>query len=355
VKVVWSSGEAATVSERDIQNRAAELIADPNGGSLLVDDPGVDAALRFGEAKDRANLHHQHRDAFRAGAGQRAGFRKGRRFRNSHTGNQWQSLILPVLAKALGRSQDKIVLRSYLLGGGFGRRLDGDYAVPAALAAKATRQAGQDGLHAGRRHALRLSAIPFDAGAAHGLGRRGPCDGDGSPRGSRVAHRGYGSVLHAEGRNGVPYDILLISGADHWYTVGAQRVRALRNDLAERTFRPGYLRSVGAGWINWALESFMDEAAPTRLASIQSSFGCGCSMAPAEMPDRRRTPWVARTARRLCSPAWPRRRAGVSRCRKMSGSASQPHSARNARCPRGWPVPLGCGWTVPTATSRWRS
>jgi hypothetical protein len=51
-----------------------------------------------------------------------------------HTGNQWQSSILPVLAKALRRSEDKIVLRSYLLGGGFGRRLDGDYAVPAALA-----------------------------------------------------------------------------------------------------------------------------------------------------------------------------------------------------------------------------
>jgi CO/xanthine dehydrogenase Mo-binding subunit len=53
------------------------------------------------------------------------------------TGNQWQSAILPVLAKALGRSQDKIVMRSYLLDGGFGRRLDGDYAVPAALAAQA--------------------------------------------------------------------------------------------------------------------------------------------------------------------------------------------------------------------------
>ena len=54
-----------------------------------------------------------------------------------HTGNQWQTLILPVLAKALGRGQDTIVLRSYLLGGGFGRRLDGDYTVPTALAAKA--------------------------------------------------------------------------------------------------------------------------------------------------------------------------------------------------------------------------
>jgi isoquinoline 1-oxidoreductase subunit beta len=54
-----------------------------------------------------------------------------------HTGNQWQTLVLPWLSKALGRSQDKIVMRTYLLGGGFGRRLGGDYAVPVALAAKA--------------------------------------------------------------------------------------------------------------------------------------------------------------------------------------------------------------------------
>ena len=54
-----------------------------------------------------------------------------------HTGNQWQSLILPTLAKALGRPETSIIMRSYLLGGGFGRRLNGDYAVPAALAAKA--------------------------------------------------------------------------------------------------------------------------------------------------------------------------------------------------------------------------
>jgi isoquinoline 1-oxidoreductase beta subunit len=35
----------------------------------------------------------------------------------------------------------------------------------------------------------------------------------------------------------------------------------LSNDVANRTFRPGWLRSVGPGWTNWAVESFMDEAA----------------------------------------------------------------------------------------------
>jgi isoquinoline 1-oxidoreductase subunit beta len=57
------------------------------------------------------------------------------------------------------------------------------------------------------------------------------------------------------------YDPFAIQGADHWYTVGAQRVRALHNDLVDRTFRSGYVRSVSAGWTNWAVESFMDEAA----------------------------------------------------------------------------------------------
>jgi len=59
----------------------------------------------------------------------------------------------------------------------------------------------------------------------------------------------------------VPYDPFAISGADHWYNVGAHRVRALSNDVANAAFRPGWLRSVGPGWTNWALESFIDEAA----------------------------------------------------------------------------------------------
>jgi isoquinoline 1-oxidoreductase subunit beta len=66
----------------------------------------------------------------------------------------------------------------------------------------------------------------------------------------------------AKGLNG-SYDPFAIAGADHWYDVGAHRVRALSNDLANRSFRPGWLRSVGPGWTNWALESFMDEAAHT--------------------------------------------------------------------------------------------
>src|SRR5580698_4353530 len=130
VRVQWSSGEAAHLSEQDLLRRAAELIADPNGGAMVVDDPGVDTA--FSSAKQKlertyttSTVMHFALEPINALA-----FEKNGVF-EIHTGNQWQTAILPVLAKALDRSREKIVLRSYLLGGGFGRRLDGDYAVPA--------------------------------------------------------------------------------------------------------------------------------------------------------------------------------------------------------------------------------
>jgi isoquinoline 1-oxidoreductase beta subunit len=136
VNVKWSSGKAATISEADIQKRSADLIADPKGGSLLVDDPGVDAALASAKQKIERTYTTRTVMHFALEPVNALAFETDGIF-EIHTGNQWQTLILPVLAKALARSQDKIVLRSYLLGGGFGRRLVGDYTVGAALAAKA--------------------------------------------------------------------------------------------------------------------------------------------------------------------------------------------------------------------------
>jgi CO/xanthine dehydrogenase Mo-binding subunit len=57
------------------------------------------------------------------------------------------------------------------------------------------------------------------------------------------------------------FDGFSINGADHWYTLANHRVRAINNDLAQRTFLPGWLRSVGPGWIAWGVECFMDELA----------------------------------------------------------------------------------------------
>ena len=152
-------------------------------------------------------------------------------------------------------------MRTYLLGGGFGRRLNGDYAVPAALASKAI----------GKPVKLiftRADDVRFDSPRSASVQKVRMAFGDGGKVIGMEHHASAGWPTQVmvpsfmpKGKNGEPYDPFSISGADHWYSVGAHRVRAISNDLANNTFRPGWLRSVGPGWTNWALESFMDEAA----------------------------------------------------------------------------------------------
>lgn len=260
VKVEWTSDDTVNVSEQDIQDHGAKQIADPNGGALVVGDEGVDAAFASAKSKleqtyTTSSVLHFQLEPINALAFVKDGVYE------IHTGNQWQSLILPVLAKALGVGEDKIIMRTYLIGGGFGRRLNGDYAVPAALATKAVGRPV-------KMVCTRADDVLFDSFRSPSVQLVRMAFGEGGKVMAMDHHAAAGWPTEVmlpsfmpKGINGVPYDPFAISGANHWYTVGAQRVRALSNDLANRAFRPGWLRSVGPGWTNWAVESFMDEAA----------------------------------------------------------------------------------------------
>jgi len=263
VKVTWQSDDTADVSEDDVFAFGQKQIDSGEAGALVVADDGVDAAFQGAahtlEASYKtASVLHFQLEPVNALALQKDGAWQ------IHTGNQWQSLALPVLAKALGVDEKKIVMVTYLLGGGFGRRLNGDYAVPAALAAKALgkpvklvlTRADDARFDSFRSPSVQKLRIAFD-----GADKVVAMD--------HAASAGWPTQVMipaflSKGKNGAPYDPFAISGADHWYTVGAQRVRALSNTLANRAFRPGWLRSVGPGWTNWAVESFIDEAAHSR-------------------------------------------------------------------------------------------
>lgn len=260
VQVKWQSDDTAGVSEKDLLDHAAQLIGDAGTGALVVNDPGVDeafagAATILQEDYTTASVLHFQLEPVNAMAFESNGTWE------IHTGNQWQSLILPTLAKALNVAEDKVLMRTYLLGGGFGRRLNGDYAVPAALASKAIgkpvkmicTRADDARFDSFRSPSLQRLRMAFDA-----AGKVVAMQHD--------ASAGWPTQVMIpsfmpKGKNDRPYDPFSIAGADHWYNVGAHRVRAISNDLANRAFRPGWLRSVGPGWTNWALESFMDEAA----------------------------------------------------------------------------------------------
>ncbi len=261
VKVEWAAGPGSNVSEKDLLDRGAKLVAQASGGvELDVEGAGnapssSAAASTIEQSYTTATVLHFQLEPVNALAFENQGVME------IHTGNQWQSLILPVLAKALGRPETSIVLRTYMIGGGFGRRLNGDYAVPAALGAKAL----------GRPVKLVLTREDdshFDSVRSPSVQRLRMAFGSDGQVQSMEHHACAGwptqimaSAFLSKGLRGGQYDPFAISGADHWYDVGHHQVRAIANDLANASFRPGWLRSVGPGWTNWALESFIDEAA----------------------------------------------------------------------------------------------
>jgi CO/xanthine dehydrogenase Mo-binding subunit len=263
VKVTWTAGASASVSEADIISHGRALLADESKGSLLDTGTGetgpvfANATNRIAKEYITSTVLHGQMEPLNALV-----FKSPDGVWEVHSGCQWQSLTLPVLAQALGEDEGNIVIRTYMLGGGFGRRLNGDYTIPAALASKAlggkpvkmllTRPQDMQ-FDSARSASVQVLRMAFDEqnnviGMEHHATAGWP---------TQVLVPGF----MPKGTNDEPYDPFAIAGADHWYSVGAQKVRAVSNDLANATFRPGWLRSVGPGWTGWAVESFMDEAA----------------------------------------------------------------------------------------------
>ena len=259
IKVDWQAGPGAQVSEADLLQRGAELL-EGTSGSLVVENEHVDHMFQAANSVLQASYTTNTVLHFQLEPVNAIGLEKDGRW-ELHTGNQWQSLILPTLGQALGVAPEKVVMRTYTLGGGFGRRLNGDYGVPALLAAKALgkpvkvvfSREDDSRFDSPRSASVQNLSMAFDAddqviGMQHAAAAGWPT-------------AAMAPFFLGPGANGEKFDPFSINGANHWYDVGAHRVRAVMNDLANETFRPGWLRSVGPGWTNWALESFMDEAA----------------------------------------------------------------------------------------------
>ncbi len=261
VKVEWQPGPTAGVSEADLIKEGERLAANKATGVLVVDDGDV-AAARASAAKTHSAVYRTSTALHFTLEPQNAVVEFADGKCHIHTGNQWQSLILPVLSKALGMPESDIVIHQYYLGGGFGRRLWGDQMIPAVLAArelgrpvKIVFQRDDDS----RFDCCRSASVQkFDASF----------DADNKLTGiEHAAAAGWPTLAMAPGflADGVDgngkFDTFSISGGDHWYTLPNHRVRAINNALAQRTFLPGWLRAVGPGWVAWGVESFMDELA----------------------------------------------------------------------------------------------
>ncbi|MDK3016506.1 xanthine dehydrogenase family protein molybdopterin-binding subunit [Pseudodonghicola flavimaris] len=263
VRVSYDTSAAARASEAELQAENRRLIDDPATGSIL-DTGNTDVDPVFAAAADTFEAEYATQTVlhFQLEPLNALVFLGDDGVWQVHTGNQWQSLCLPWIQTALGVGDGEVIMRSYMLGGGFGRRLNGDYIVPVALASQALGgtpvkmvMSRESDVHFDSVRPPTLSRLKMAFDADHTVTAMDTAVASGWP--TKVMLPGFMPM----GVNGEPYDPFASDGADHWYEVGAQRARAISNELAESVFRPGWLRSVSPGWINFAVESFMDEAA----------------------------------------------------------------------------------------------
>ncbi len=264
INVSWEAGPTAAVDEAAIFAEGLRLANDPAEGTLVVNEGDVEAARRTaatvleGTYRTGTALHFtlEPQNAL-------VEFDADGKC-HIYAGNQWQSLILPVLSQALGLAEPDIIIHQHYLGGGYGRRLFGDQMIPAALAARAVGRPLKlifDRETDSRFDCARSPSVCTFAASIDAAGKLSGVD--------HAVVAGWPTLAMAPGflADGVDglgkFDTFSVSGADHWYTLPNHRVRAVNNGLAQSTFLPGWLRAVGPGWVGWGVECFLDEVAHT--------------------------------------------------------------------------------------------
>lgn len=268
VRVDWKAGPGMVIGEKEILARARALLRGTGGAALVARrsdwqgaaEPDGGAVTESGAVQRLARVYttaavaHFEMEPLAALVLERdGGF-------VVHAGVQGRSLLLPVLARALGVAADAIEIESYPLGGNLGRRLNGDWVVLAALTAQAMKQPVKLQLlprDAGRMGAPRMPTVQRVAAELRGA--------DVAMTEQRVVsgwpNRRVAPALLRKSPDGALFDPFAVLGAAHLYRVGERRIRAIRNDAMKDGVRAGYFRGGGAGWTVWALESFMDEMA----------------------------------------------------------------------------------------------
>ena len=179
-----------------------------------------------------------------------------------YTGNQFFTLATGLTAAATGMDPKTIVMHQHFIGGGFGRRLDVDQCVVAALTTKALGGKPVKVIYSRETEMTMDFTRPSTYQRIRaGLDANGKLiTMDHSVAGPWVTLRWVPGFM-AKGADGKPIDQFFMSGADYWYTVPNQTARGILNTVAQAATPSGHLRSVGPAWTFWAGECMIDELA----------------------------------------------------------------------------------------------
>ncbi|MDE3176868.1 MAG: xanthine dehydrogenase family protein molybdopterin-binding subunit [Pseudomonadota bacterium] len=262
LKVSYDKGPNAAVSSESILAEGKRLQGLP-GGELYFTNGDSAAALKTAaktvEAEYTTSINiHAPLEPMNA----TAEIKDGKL--HIHCGNQFMTRSTAIAAAAVGMKPEDVVGHQYWIGGGFGRKLDGDMMVVAAVATKAVGKPVK--VVYSREHDMKMDfsrPLTYQKISA-GLNADGKLMAMNHDLVSAWPTKRWGipGVLEnsADGKKQV-LDGFAVHGADFFYSVPNHTVRTILNEVAQNATPSGQLRSVAPGWTFWAVESMIDEAA----------------------------------------------------------------------------------------------
>jgi isoquinoline 1-oxidoreductase len=251
LKITWDLGPNANVSSETIFADYARKATDPGAGIEWHKSgtPGAPAPARTHQATFMTDyVAHMQMEPMNCLASVKDGVY------DLYTGSQFQTMAVGLLAATLKVPPANVRIHQHYLGGGFGRRLEPDIMVEAALIAREAgrpvklirsreedlqrdvyRSATYQVVKAGVDSAGKVISWDATIVSGHPGGRWGP------------------DFLNKQG-----LDDFALNGADHVYDIPSQVVRGVR---AETGISVGYVRAVAPNYTFFAVEIMMDELA----------------------------------------------------------------------------------------------
>jgi isoquinoline 1-oxidoreductase len=249
LKVTWDLGPNANVSSETIFADYARKATDPGAGIEWHKSGTPGAPARTHQATFMTDyVAHMQMEPMNCLASVKDGVY------DLYTGSQFQTMAVGLLAATLKVPPANVRIHQHYLGGGFGRRLEPDIMVEAALIAREAgrpvklirsreedlqrdvyRSATYQVVKAGVDSAGKVISWDATIVSGHPGGRWGP------------------DFLNKQG-----LDDFALNGADHVYDIPSQVVRGVR---AETGISVGYVRAVAPNYTFFAVEIMMDELA----------------------------------------------------------------------------------------------
>ena len=261
VKVDWALPETPPVSSDDMAKHARRLQQDPNAGENFVLKGDIEKVAKSSQTQISAEYHtemvtHATLEPASAVAQQVDGDW------HIYAGLQAGNVMRYFVSLLAGVTPDKVIFHPHHVGGGFGGKVEFEAPVLAVMVAKAM---GKPVKIIFTREDDMFMSHPRSPTLQH---MTAYLDADGTVEGLRHdvvsgwvgARFGEAFLINAADKKG-KLDGWSNNGADHWYDVPNQRVRAIQNDLVQNSFPIGAVRSVANNYTVFAVESFVDEVA----------------------------------------------------------------------------------------------